>query len=105
MTQYLSILVGLGGVVVAGLSVWLGYRSRRANLRAALYTSQLHACLKVTRQLRALFQACLAHVCAQPEMRLTREARNELSEPHRLSWRLQLLRGWSHEQHIKEVSS
>jgi hypothetical protein len=26
-------------------------------------------------------------------------------EPHRLSWRLQPLRGWSHEQHIKEVSS
>jgi trans-aconitate methyltransferase len=28
-----------------------------------------------------------------------------LAEPRRLSWRLQLLRGWSHEQHIKAVSS
>ncbi len=27
------------------------------------------------------------------------------SEPPRLSWRLQPLRGWSHEQHIKEVSN
>ena len=26
-------------------------------------------------------------------------------EPPRLSWRLHTLRGWSHEQHIKEVSS
>ena len=28
-----------------------------------------------------------------------------VSEPYRLSWRLQTLRGWSHEQHIKEISS
>ena len=30
---------------------------------------------------------------------------NPLCEPYRLSWRLQTLRGWSHEQHIKEISS
>jgi len=47
---------------------------------------------------------CVHQLCSG-DLALALSVVKRLFEPPRLSWRLQPLRGWSHEQHIKEVSN
>lgn len=60
-----SIVIGLGGLAVAGLSVYLSYKARTSPYREMLYSRQLEGCAEVVDALTKLFVAMTSSIMDQ----------------------------------------
>jgi hypothetical protein len=91
--------VGLGGLVIAGLTLWLSFKERGAGHREYFYQKQLDAYMAVMNALYPFFNACQDYIVLNG-FRLNGETR--------LKFRLEISRGsiskyyWNfHTQHQK----
>ena len=57
VAQIMSSAVGLGGALVAGLSVYVAYRGRHNQFRQVVYTRQMDACFDIAGAMADLYTA------------------------------------------------
>jgi len=73
-----AFVIGLGGLIVAGLSVYLSYKSRISPYREMLYSKQLEGYAEVVYALSDFYTATLAFITVQKNCRLDDNTRFEL---------------------------
>ncbi len=73
-----SAVIGIGGLLVAALSLWLSYKERRATHRQALYAQQVEAFGAVIGALFSIYRACFDFIERQPGHKLNRKTRPQM---------------------------
>ena len=73
-----AFLIGFGGLIVAGLSIYLTYKSRISPYRELLYSKQVEGYAEVVYALTDFHTAAIAFITAQKGCRLDDNTRVEL---------------------------
>jgi hypothetical protein len=77
--DWTSAVVGIGGLLVAALSLWLSYKDRRSVHRELLYQKQVEAYTAVINALNPLYDACIYFIMTKASrLRLDNETRPQL---------------------------
>jgi hypothetical protein len=77
--EWTSAVVGIGGLLVAALSLWLSYKDRRSTHRELLYQKQIEAYTAVINVLNPLYDACIYFIMTKASrLRLDSETRPQL---------------------------
>ncbi|HEX9871741.1 MAG TPA: hypothetical protein VGC99_24705 [Candidatus Tectomicrobia bacterium] len=73
-----SLVIGLGGLIVGGLSTYLSYKSRTSPYQEKIYSKQLEGYTEVVAALTEFYNAAQNFIIIQPNVRLDDATRPKL---------------------------